>query len=188
MSLPSVQTALVAKVLASKLGLTKRSKHVQLSYWFSQPLVVDGQLKLSRGSAGKNPAAMLTKHLTASTLHKILPKLGVRTRAADSRDLLSMLSLDLLASSSAVQSSFLIGMMAEQSVPAHLVPSSVASRPFLHSSLPHKAEKQYRPCNLHRELNHRAALDDTCSPWKRCFVQQTMSLTPLSASRRTASL
>ena len=90
---------------------------------------LDGQLALRKVSAGKNPAAMLTKHLPASTLHKILPKLGVRTRAADSRDLLSMLSLGPLVSSREVKSSFFIRMMAEQSVPAQLIPSSVANHP-----------------------------------------------------------
>ena len=71
---------------------------------------------------------MLTKHLPASTLHKLLPKLGVRTRAADSKDLLSMLNIELPASSRGEQSSFFIGMMAEQPATAQLVEPRVASR------------------------------------------------------------
>ena len=72
------------KVLASKLGITKKSKHVQLSYLFKHDLIVHGQLQLRKIQAGKNPATMLTKHLSASRLHKLLPTLGVTTRAADS--------------------------------------------------------------------------------------------------------
>ena len=53
-------------------------------------LIANGQLQLSKISAGKNRATGLTKHLSASTLHKLLPKLGVVTRAADSKDLLTM--------------------------------------------------------------------------------------------------
>ena len=80
------------KALASKLGLTRKSKHVQLRFLFMQDLVATGQLKLSRVPSEKNPADILTKYLQASTLHKLLPKLGVVTRAVDSKDLLSMLS------------------------------------------------------------------------------------------------
>ena len=76
------------QALASKLGLTRKSKHVQLRYMLIQDLLANGQLQLSKIPAGKNHAAMLAKHLPASTLHKLLPKLGVRTRAADSKDLL----------------------------------------------------------------------------------------------------
>ena len=117
------------KVLASKLGRTKKSKHVQLSYLFEHDLIVHGQLQLRKIQAGKNPATMLTKHLSASRLHKLLPTLGVTTRAADSGALFSMLSLELLASSSKHKSSFFIGMMAEQSISAQLVDSGVSSRP-----------------------------------------------------------
>ena len=106
------------KALASKLGLTRKSKHVQLRYLFMKDLLANGQLNPSKIPAGKNPAAMLTRHLPASTLHKLLPKLGVIARAADSKALLSMLNLEVLASSSKEQSSFFIGMMAEQPVTA----------------------------------------------------------------------
>ena len=38
------------KALASRLGLTRKSKHVQLRFLFMQDLVASGQLKLSRGT------------------------------------------------------------------------------------------------------------------------------------------
>ena len=123
------------KALASKLGLTRKSKHVQLRYLFMQDLVANGQLKLSKIPTEKNPADVLTKYLSASTLHKLLPKLGVMTRAADSKDLLSVISLELPACSPATPDSFFIGMMAEEPVTAQLVASCVASRPLPSSSL-----------------------------------------------------
>ena len=56
------------KALASKLGLIRKSKHGQLRYLFMQDLVASGQLKLSKIPTDKNPADVLTKYLTASTL------------------------------------------------------------------------------------------------------------------------
>ena len=80
-----------------------------------QDLVASGQLKVSNIPTEKNPADVLTKCLTASTLHKLLPKLGMMTRAADSKDLLSMISFEWPACSLATPDSFFIGMMAEES-------------------------------------------------------------------------
>ena len=82
------------KALSLTLGLTRKNRHVQLSYLFRNDLLVTGQLQLRKIQASKNPAAMLTKHLSASNLHKLLPKLGVTTRAADSGALFSVLNLE----------------------------------------------------------------------------------------------
>ena len=123
------------KALASKLGLTRKSKHVQLRFLFMQDLVATGQLKLSRVPSEKNPADVLTKYLQASTLHKLLPKLGVVTRALDSKDLLSMVSFGGQASSEPLTSSFFIGMLAESHASAQLVASRAYSRQSLPGSL-----------------------------------------------------
>ena len=120
------------KALASKLGLTRKSKHVQLRFLFMQDLVANGQLKLSRVPSERNPADVLTKYLQASALHKLLPKLGVTTRAVDSKDLLSVISFDGRVSSQLPATSFYIGMLAEQPVSAQLV----ASRAYIRQSLP----------------------------------------------------
>ena len=93
-------------------------------------LLACGQLNLSKIPEGKNPADVLTKHLTASNLHKLLSKLGVITKAADSKDLLSVVNLEMLASPRKEQSSFFIGMMAKHPVTSQLVASRVASRPL----------------------------------------------------------
>ena len=123
------------KALASKLGLTRKSKHVQLRFLFMQDLVANGQLKLSRVPSEKNPADVLTKYLQASTLHKLLPKLGVVTRALDSKDLLSMVSFGGQVSSEPFASSFFIGMLAESHASAQLVASRAYSRQSLPGSL-----------------------------------------------------
>ena len=65
------------------------------------------------------------------------------TRAADSKDLLSMISFELPACSPESPDSFFIGMMAEEPVTAQLVASRVASRPLPSSSSslpPHSQE------------------------------------------------
>ena len=121
------------KALASRLGLTRKSKHVQLRFLFVQDLVASGQLKLSKVPSERNPADVLTKYLQASTLHKLLPKLGVMTRAVDSKDLLSVISFDGRVSSPPSASSFFIGMLAEQHVSAQLVASRASTRRSLPS-------------------------------------------------------
>ena len=130
------------KALASTLGLTRKTDHVQLGFVFMKELPVHGQLHFRKIQAGKNPAAMLTTHLPASTFHKLLPKLGVRTTAADSRDSLPMLNIEMRASSRREQSSFFIGMMTEQPATAQLVAASVASRVTPSSSFQQHSQEE----------------------------------------------
>ena len=89
-------------------------------------------LSLARVPSERNPADVLTKYLQASTLHKLLPKLGVMTRAVDSKDLLSVISFEGRVSSQPPTSSFFISMLAEEPVSAQLV----ASRAYSRRSLP----------------------------------------------------
>ena len=105
-----------------------------LNLLFEHELRACGQLTLSKNPSGKNPADVLTQHLPASTLHKLLPKLGVRTRAAESKDLLSVISFESLASPIERKSSFFIQMMAKHPIPAQLVASRVAVRPLSSNS------------------------------------------------------
>ena len=132
------------KALASKLGLTRKSKHVQLRFLFMQDLVASGQLKLSKIPSERNPADVLTKHLQASTLHKLLPKLGVMTRAVDSKDLLFVISFDGRVSSQPT-TSFFIGMLAEEPVSSQLVASRAYSRRSLPRSLRPESQEVDQP-------------------------------------------
>ena len=129
---------------ASKLGLTRKSKHVQLRFLFMQDLVASGQLKLSKIPSETNPADVLTKYLQASTLHKLLPKLGVMTRAVDSKDLLSVISFDGRVSSPPT-TSFFIGMLAEEPVSSQLVASGAYSRKSLPCSLRPESQEVEQP-------------------------------------------
>ena len=101
------------------------------SYKTCLPMV---SFSLARFQQGRIMLLCWPNILPASTLHKLLPKLGVRTRAADSKDLLSVFSLEVLASREE-QRSFFIGMMAEQPASAQLVAASVASRACQDSSI-----------------------------------------------------
>ena len=132
------------KALASKLGLTRKSKHVQLRFLFMQDLVASGQLKLSKIPSERNPADVLTKYMQASTLHKLLPKLGVMTRAVDSKELLSVISFDGRVSSQPT-SSFFIGMLAEEPISSQLVASRAHSRRSLPRSLPPESQEVEQP-------------------------------------------
>ena len=89
--------------LASKLGLSRRKRHVQLR-------TKEGQLRLSKVLPHKNLAESLTKNLSTASFHRLLPKLMVHTRAVEAQALLTRLSQDKLASS--FSSSFFIGMVA----------------------------------------------------------------------------
>ena len=84
------------EALVSKLGLTRKKKHVQLRYLFRHEFLASGQLHLSKIPFGKNPADVLTQHLPTLNLPRLLSKLGVRTRAAESEDLLSVINFESL--------------------------------------------------------------------------------------------
>ena len=76
--------------LALQLGLSRRKRHVQLR-------TRKGQLQISKVLPAKNLAESLTKNLSTSSFHRLLPKLMVHTRAGESQALLTRLSQDQLA-------------------------------------------------------------------------------------------
>ena len=131
------------EALASKLGLTRKSKHVQLSYLLRKDLFINGQLQLRKIQAGKNPAIHVDQtsfSFSSSQVASQARLLGVTTRAADSGALFSVLNLEVRASPSEQPSSFFIGMMAEQPVTAQLVESTVSLRPVLSRSIPEHSQ------------------------------------------------
>ena len=62
--------------LAEQLGLSRSNRHFHLWSWF-------GQFQLSKVGSQQNLAASLTHNLTASGLHRLLPKLKMHTRPAN---------------------------------------------------------------------------------------------------------
>ena len=67
---------LAGRALAMQLGLTRRSRHIQLRSRF-------GQFQLSKVGPKQNLAATLANNSTASGLHRLLPKLKMHARATD---------------------------------------------------------------------------------------------------------
>ena len=67
---------LAGGALAMQLGLTRRSRHIQLRTRF-------GQFQLSKVGPKQNLAATLANNSTVSGLHRLLPKLKMHARAAD---------------------------------------------------------------------------------------------------------
>ena len=167
------------KALASKLGLTRKSKHVQLRFLFMQDLVASGQLKLSKIPSERNPADVLTKYLQASTLHKLLPKLGVMTRAVDSKEMLSVLSFDGQVSSQPT-SSFFIGMLSEEPITAQLVATRAVSRSLPRRSL--QADSQEEAVQSTQRSFRCSSFWAVLLCSLACFVERPSSTTALWAS------
>ena len=73
---PIALRVLTGGPLAEQLGLSRNNRHLHLLSWF-------GQFQLSKVGSQQNLAASLTNNLTASGLHRLLPKLRMHTRSAD---------------------------------------------------------------------------------------------------------
>ena len=160
------------KALASRLGLTRKSKHVQLRFLFMQDLVASGQLKLSKVPSERNPADVLTKYLQASTLHKLLPKLGVMTRAVDSKDLLSVISFDGRVSSpppAASSSACWPNSLFQHSLLLHELTAEGACQ---HAAYAQKANKKI---SLPRQALLGAAFVGSLFAVQLCFVYRSSS-------------
>ena len=62
--------------MASRHGLSRKTKHVQLRFLFVQELVLSGQIRLKKVLGTNNPSDIFTKYVTADTLQRHLPVLG----------------------------------------------------------------------------------------------------------------
>eukprot|EP00971_Amphidinium_carterae_P049549 976624-Amphidinium_carterae.1 len=56
-----------SKAVASRLGLNRKTKHVQLKFLYIQDVVQRGELTIKKIPTTHNPADVLTKHLPATT-------------------------------------------------------------------------------------------------------------------------
>eukprot|EP00971_Amphidinium_carterae_P118143 2340834-Amphidinium_carterae.1 len=61
-----------SKAVASRLGLNKKTKHVQLKFLYIQDVVQRGELIIKKIPTTHNPADVLTKHLPAATIQSHL--------------------------------------------------------------------------------------------------------------------
>eukprot|EP00971_Amphidinium_carterae_P247105 4907493-Amphidinium_carterae.3 len=71
------------KAVASRLGLNKKTKHVQVRFLYIQDIVQCGQLTLTEIPTTHNPADVLTKHLPTATIQSHLDRLCLQTTTTD---------------------------------------------------------------------------------------------------------
>ena len=65
------------KSMASRLGISRRSKHIGLKYLWIQDEVKEGKLKLKKVGTHFNPSDVLTKYVPAPVLGQHLPHLNI---------------------------------------------------------------------------------------------------------------
>ena len=65
------------KSIATRIGSSKKAKHIDLKYLFVQQLVHNGILSIHKISTHDNPADILTKYVSADVLHKHLYNTGL---------------------------------------------------------------------------------------------------------------
>eukprot|EP00971_Amphidinium_carterae_P105053 2080127-Amphidinium_carterae.1 len=67
------------KAVASRLGLNRKTKHVQLKYLYMQDIVQRGEMTITKVQTTHNPADVLTKHLPSATISSQLERLCLQT-------------------------------------------------------------------------------------------------------------
>ena len=63
--------------MASRLGISRRSKHIELKYLWIQDEIKEGKLELKKVGTHFNPSDILTKYVPASVLGQHLPRLNI---------------------------------------------------------------------------------------------------------------
>ena len=63
--------------MASRLGVSRRSKHIELKYLWIQDEIKEGKLELKKVGTHFNPSDILTKYVPASVLGQHLPRLNI---------------------------------------------------------------------------------------------------------------
>ena len=104
---------LTGGALAKKLGLSRKSRHLDLWSLF-------GQLQLSRVSSQHNLAELLTYNCSASGLQRLLLRLKMHTRPAEALALPTGLGLGEVASFGSSSTSFFIGALSKAPAMAKL--------------------------------------------------------------------
>ena len=132
---PIALRVLTGGPLAEQLGLSRNNRHLHLWSWL-------GQFQLSKVGSQQNLAASLTYNLTASGLHRLLPKLKMHTRSADALALSTELGSGpaFFRSSS---SSFFIGSLSLNPAMAQLTAKELAAAYCEEESLQKELEAAY---------------------------------------------
>eukprot|EP00971_Amphidinium_carterae_P151780 3008378-Amphidinium_carterae.1 len=72
------------KAVANRLGLNRKTKHVQLKYLYMQDIVQRGEMTVTKIQTTHNPADVLTKHLPSATISSHRERLCLRTDSTQS--------------------------------------------------------------------------------------------------------
>eukprot|EP00971_Amphidinium_carterae_P324446 6447838-Amphidinium_carterae.1 len=73
------------KAVANRLGLNRKTKHVQLKYLYMQDIIQRGEMTITKVQTTHNPADVLTKHLPSATISSHLERLCLQTDNVSSR-------------------------------------------------------------------------------------------------------
>ena len=65
------------KSMATRQGVSKRAKHIELKFMFIQQLVQDGIISIHKVPSMDNLADILTKYTTREVLHWLLYGVGI---------------------------------------------------------------------------------------------------------------
>eukprot|EP00971_Amphidinium_carterae_P279776 5553762-Amphidinium_carterae.1 len=68
-----------SKAVASRLGLNRKTKHVQLKYLYMQDILQRGEMTITKVQTTLNPAHVLTKHLPSATISSHLERVCLQT-------------------------------------------------------------------------------------------------------------
>eukprot|EP00438_Fugacium_kawagutii_P000632 Skav224354 [mRNA] locus=scaffold2411:362652:363395:- [translate_table: standard] len=66
------------KSMASRQGVSKKAKHIELKFMFIQNLVQAGVVSIHKIPGKDNPSDILTKYITLEVLNWLLPNTGIR--------------------------------------------------------------------------------------------------------------
>ena len=66
-----------AKAIATRMGVSKLTRHIQIRFLYMQDFVANGILKIKKIRTMQNPADVMTKYVATAVLTSHLPRLGV---------------------------------------------------------------------------------------------------------------
>ena len=72
-----------AKAIATRVGVTKLTKHIQLRFLYMRDLVANNVVKIKKVGTKENSADVMTKNVATAVLHYHLPKVGLKTNYLD---------------------------------------------------------------------------------------------------------
>ena len=81
-----------AKAMATRIGVTKLTKHIQLRFLYMQDLVANNIVKIKKVGTKENPADVLTKVVPTAVLHYHLQNVGLKTDYIDTDVSMNMIT------------------------------------------------------------------------------------------------